>query len=55
VSGFFQVRLFANFTIQVFLQLTHSPSFIHIRTHINEPGDAEWLERLKVKWRDVPH
>jgi len=23
--------------------------------HINEPGDEEWLERLKVTWRNVPH
>jgi len=39
----------ANFIFQGFLQLTHSVSFTLIRMHINEPGDVEWLERLKVK------
>jgi len=33
----------------------HSVSFTFIKMHINEPGDVEWLERLKVKWTNVPH
>jgi len=27
----------------------HSASFTLIKMHINESGDVEWLERLKVK------
>ena len=39
----------ANFIFQGFLHLTHSVPFTLIKMHINEPGDVEWLERLKVK------
>jgi len=37
-----------SFISQDLLQLTHSASFKLIKMHINEPGDEEWLERLKV-------
>jgi hypothetical protein len=39
----------ANFTLQRFLQLKFSASFIFIKKHINKYGDVEYVRKAKGK------